>query len=191
MESADEHIIQQIRGGNPRMFALLVDRHKDKAMTLAVRMLRNRGEAEEATQDAFLRAYKALDRFEGNARFGTWFYRILYNVCVTRIGKRRTQLEILSLDDENSPTLPVDESPSPLLLTEQGEIANMLHETLQRMPLKYNTIITMFYIQELSHEEIADITGIPVGTVKIRLHRGRLLMKQALSPKLQSHYVLA
>lgn len=82
MPSSDNEIIKKIQDRAKHYYAQLVDRYKDRAFTLAVRMLKKKEDAEEATQDAFIRACNALNRFEGKARFGTWFYRILYNVCL-------------------------------------------------------------------------------------------------------------
>jgi len=84
VENKDIIVVQRILAGEKKAFAELVDRHKDKGMTLAIRMLRNREESEEALQDAFVRAFKALPRFEWKSSFSTWFYRIVYNVCATR-----------------------------------------------------------------------------------------------------------
>jgi RNA polymerase sigma factor (sigma-70 family) len=88
MPDTDFETIQRILAGETQAYAKLVDRHKDRAMTLAMRLLKNRQDAEEALQDAFVRAFKALDRFEMKASFATWFYRIVFNVCSSALGKR-------------------------------------------------------------------------------------------------------
>ena len=93
MYLSDNEIIELVRGGTRHHYARLVDCYKDRAFTMALRMLRNREDAEEASQDAFIRAYNGLNRFEGKARFSTWFYRILYNVCLSRIRKRKDEYE--------------------------------------------------------------------------------------------------
>ena len=100
MALSDNEIIEKIRRGEKRQYARLVDRYRDKAFTLAVRILKDRQDAEEAAQDAFVRAYNALNKFEGTAKFGTWFYRILYNVCLTKLGKRKDDLRESEYDDE-------------------------------------------------------------------------------------------
>jgi len=101
MYLSDNEIIELVRGGTRHHYTRLVDRYKDRAFTLALKMLRNREDAEEASQDAFIRAYNGLNRFEGKARFSTWFYRILYNVCISRIRKRKGEYELLEYDDDN------------------------------------------------------------------------------------------
>src|ERR1039458_7241970 len=99
MESLSDHeIISRVLGGNTRSYADLVERHKNKAMTLAMRMLRNREEAEEAVQDAFVRAFNALGQFEKRSTFSTWLYRILFNVCSTILSKRGEPVQSISSD---------------------------------------------------------------------------------------------
>src|SRR3990167_5004707 len=88
MQDQDSSIIRRVLEGDKRAYAELVDRHKDRAMTLAMRMLSNRQDSEEALQDAFIRAFNALPRFEWRSSFSTWFYRIVYNVCATALSKR-------------------------------------------------------------------------------------------------------
>ncbi len=88
MQKNDVAIVQKVLGGDKRAYAELVDRHKEKAMTLAIRMLKNREDAEEAIQDTFVRAFNALPRFEWKSSFSTWFYRIVYNVCATHLTRR-------------------------------------------------------------------------------------------------------
>src|SRR4030067_1663958 len=88
MSDTDREIVQHVLEGNVRAFGLLVDRHKAKAMTLAMRILKNREDAEEALQDAFVRVHRALSSFEWKSSFSTWLYRIVYNTCATAAGKR-------------------------------------------------------------------------------------------------------
>src|SRR3989337_1506914 len=97
MANPDYETIQRILAGEKRAYADLVNRHKDRAMTLALRMLKNREDAEEALQDAFVRAFNALPRFEWKSSFSTWLYRIVYNVCATALGKR-ADAQHISLD---------------------------------------------------------------------------------------------
>jgi RNA polymerase sigma-70 factor (ECF subfamily) len=98
LDDIDLSVIEDVRAGNARRFAEIVDRHKDRALTVAFRLLGNREEAEEAVQDAFLRCYGALERFRGESRFSTWFYRILYNRCLTQIESERIGEELQQSD---------------------------------------------------------------------------------------------
>lgn len=181
MPNSDQEIIQRILAGEKRAYAELVERHKDKAMTLAMRMLKNRQEAEEALQDAFVRAFNALPRFEWKSSFATWFYRIVYNVCATALGKRGGEIHY-SLDDEES-LVHVEAASDdyiPDLQLETSEVQRIVAEVIQNLPPKYTSIVTMFFIQEMSYDEIVEVTGLPLGTVKVRLFRGRTLLRNAI-----------
>jgi RNA polymerase sigma-70 factor (ECF subfamily) len=179
MAETDNEIIQNIRKGAKHDFALLVDRYKDKAMTLAMRMLRNPEDAEEATQDGFIRAYNALDRFEGSAKFSTWLYRIVYNVCLTKLGKRKEEFREIDYDDETAypssgSIWPADSN------YESREMVTIIKKVIEELPEKYSIILSLFYFQELSHEEICGVTQLPLGTVKTHLFRARVLLQQRL-----------
>ena len=183
MESlSEQEIISRVLSGNTRSFADLVERHKDKAMTLAMRMLRNREEAEEAVQDAFVRAFNALGQFEKRSTFSTWLYRILFNVCSTILSKRGEPVQSISSEKNGSEA--EDEIPDfgdiPDLIVEGEEFRRQVIEALNELPPLYSGIATMFYIDDLSYEEIVTITGSPLGTVKARLFRARALLRDGI-----------
>jgi RNA polymerase sigma factor (sigma-70 family) len=184
MPAADEEIVRRVLAGDKRAFGELVDRHQDKAMTLALRMLRNRQEAEEALQDAFVRAFHALPRFEWKASFSTWLYRIVYNVCSTFLG-RRSQAVHVSLNDQDDQLLDVpSEEPAPDVEYELQEVRAAVKEEIERLPEIYAGILTLFFVNDQSYEQIVEVTGLPLATVKVRLFRGRLLLKEAVSKRL-------
>ena len=180
MSDTDRDIIKEVQAGNTRRYALLVDRHKDKALTLALRLTGGRQEAEELVQDAFFRAFKSLDQFRGDAKFGTWFYRIVYNLCMTRVTRRRGKPEQFDISQEEAlDTLFADEEE--LSVHEQLEAKEMreiLVEEIDRLPEKFKSVITLFYVQEMSYEEIVSVLKTPVGTVKTNLFRARNLLKK-------------
>ena len=164
------------------MFADLVERHQDKAMTLAMRMLRNREAAEEAVQDAFIRAFNALERFEKRSRFSTWLYRILFNVCSTALSKRgESRQQFGSEIDQNGREIEIpDYSEIPDLIVEQEEFHQHVVDAMNDLPPLYSGIMTMFYLDDLSYEEIVTITGIPLGTMKARLFRARAMLREGV-----------
>lgn len=180
----DRGIISKIRKGDTRALATLIDRHKDRAMTLAMRMLKNRESAEEAVQDAFLRMYAALDRFEERSTFSTWFYRIVYNVCSSSLTRQRGEPP-LSLDSrfEEFGEEMADETPDPLTILDQKEFAHAVHEEIANLPSTYSAITTLFLLHELSYDEIVEVTGMPLGTVKTKLFRARTLLRNQLKKK--------
>jgi len=179
---SDHEIIHRVLSGHTRSFSELVERHQDRAMTLAMRLLRNREEAEEAVQDAFVRAYRALERFEKRSSFSTWLYRIVFNVCSTALSKRGEQLQQVSVEKNDG--VPVDEIPDlgeiPDSIVEGEEFKRDVVDAMNELPPLYGGIATMFYLDDLSYEEIAKITGSPLGTVKARLFRARAMLRDGI-----------
>lgn len=179
-DNTDQEIIQRVIAGERKAYAELIDRHKDKAMTLAVRMLKNRQEAEEALQDAFVRAFRALPSFEWKSSFSTWLYRIVFNVCSSMLSKRGDRT-IVSFDDDERPSLQLSALDNePDVAIEQKELAEIIREEIAAMEAKYSAILTMFFLQEMSYEEMMEVTGLPLGTVKNRLFRARAHLRAAL-----------
>ena len=178
LQQIEQQLIDRVVSGDTRAFAGIVDRHKDKAMTLAVRLLRNREEAEEALQDAFVRAYKGLVAFNRNASFSTWLYRIVYNVCLTRIAKRRHSAGHISLEDQ---TEEMYHNETPLQEIDSKDRAEFISKAIDTLPQHLSIPVTLFYVQELSYDEISEVTGMPLGTVKTNLHRSRKILAEKLT----------
>ncbi len=155
-------------------------------MALAVRMLRDRRDAEEALQDAFVRAFKALPRFQGRSSFSTWLYRIVFNVCSSALERRSLGTVSLSAETEEGAAaiqLPSAEL-SPDLQLESSEVQKVILEEIEKLPEVYGTTFTLFVIQELSYEEIVEVVGVPLGTVKARLFRARMMLRDAVARRL-------
>ncbi len=169
-------------------FAQLVDRYKDKAMTLAIRMLRNKEDAEEVVQDSFIRVFKSLNKFEGAAKFSTWFYRIVYNACLTKIGRRKDEFQRLNSLDGDERELEDMAGPSSHAVLESKDLFFFVRKALEEMPERYNSVLSLFYFQELSYQEICEVTRLPLGTVKAHLFRARALLQKRLAEDLQSEY---
>lgn len=182
MHDQDYQLIQRILGGEKKGYAELIERHKDKALTLALKMLKNRQDAEEALQDAFVRAFNALPRFEWKSSFSTWFYRIVYNVCATELG-RRDDNQLVSIHDEDEAGNAVEVASQEMLpdtALESSEFEGIIHEEIERLPDAYGPTFTLFFVQDMSYEEIVEVTGLPLGTVKARLFRARMLLREAV-----------
>jgi RNA polymerase sigma-70 factor (ECF subfamily) len=194
VNDTDRDIIEQVRAGNTRRYAALVDRHKDRAFTLAVRLTGNKQESEELVQDAFLRAFKNLDQFRGDAKFATWFYRILYNLCMTKITRRRrARPEALDVEDGNGldKLLLDDTEPSIQERLEEDELQEMMAAEIKALPEKYGAVITLFYVQEMSYEEIVAVLNSPIGTVKTNLFRARNLLKERVLGRMKGEMHVA
>jgi RNA polymerase sigma factor (sigma-70 family) len=177
---SDQQIIQEILGGKSRRFAVLVDRYKDRGMTLAVRLLGGREEAEEVLQDAFVRAFRGLREFRSEAKFATWFYRILYNLCITRITRRKSSFLGMEREEaDGSGTLFVDpDAATPYKIVERRDLSAILLEEVARLPDRFRAVVTLFYLEEMSYEDLAATLNLPLGTVKTNLFRARVLLRR-------------
>ena len=175
----DREIVDAVRGGSVRSFSIIIDRHRDRAMTLAVRLLRERGEAEEAVQDAFLRAFRALDGFRGEARFSTWFYRIVYNSCMSRLRTAgRVRVDDTAPEVDGASATFADEETDIQERLETEELREIMMEEMSRLPVHYSASLTLLYVQELKYDEIAQVLQVPLGTVKTNISRGRDLLRR-------------
>jgi RNA polymerase sigma-70 factor (ECF subfamily) len=156
-------------------------------MTLALRLVGDREEAEELVQDAFLRAFRSLDRFRGDAKFSTWFYRILYNLCMTKVTRKRGKPETLDIEDERRlDSILVDEDEMSVhQRLEEEELQSVISGEIDRLPEKYRSAVVLFYVQEMSYEEICSVQNLPLGTVKTNLFRGRNLLRERVIGKLK------
>jgi RNA polymerase sigma-70 factor (ECF subfamily) len=192
MSDIDREIVHHVLDGDVRAFGLLVDRHKAKAMTLAMRILKNREDAEEALQDAFVRVYRALSSFEWKSSFSTWLYRIVYNTCATATGKRNGKYH-LSLDvmDEDGPQVEIESDElQPDMRMESDEFSQIVCEEVKKLPFAYGSTFTLFTIQDMSYEEIVQVTGLPLGTVKARLFRARTMLRKAIVKRMDHSLVI-
>ncbi|MEK3885323.1 RNA polymerase sigma factor SigW [Paenibacillus sp. PL2-23] len=174
--------------GDQQAFAELVDLYQDKLYHMAYRMLSNRQEAEDVVQDTFLRVYKNLDRFDETLKFSTWIYRIATNLCIDRLRKRKPTY---SLDAESQEyegldgysMIPSDnKTPETELIL--SDTQRIIHQAMESLPPKYKTVMMLRYIQDLSLQEVGDILGMPVTTIKTRVHRGREFLRKKLEHRL-------
>ncbi len=183
-------IINQIIGGDTQAFAVLVDRYKDLVFTLAIRMLKNREEAEEVSQDSFIKVYKALPKFKGDSKLSTWIYKVAYNTCLDRIKKNKNRYNEVAIDSftENQ----IKSLDNALNALEEREQLQTLQDCLQKLASKDSFLLTLFYFEELSLEEISKIVNMEANTVKVNIHRARKrlasILKQRMEPETIQSY---
>lgn len=190
MQPSDDDIIARLRKGERRLYATLIARYRDRGFSLAFRILRNREDAEEALQDAFVRAWNGLPKFEGASSFATWFYRILYNVCMTSLTKKGRKALFAEMDEAGIPDLAVEpELPGDYAGVQMRDIVSRVSAVIGKLPEKYASMISMFYLQELTYAEIAEVTGLPSGTVKTHLFRARLLLQKEVLRELNNESI--
>jgi RNA polymerase sigma-70 factor (ECF subfamily) len=177
--NVDEHIlINRAQGGDPAAFEALVNQHARYVFNLALRLVHDPQEAENLSQEAFLRAWRGLPGFRAEASFTTWLYQIVTHLCYNRLPRLR--LELAALDPDEMKVDLSDERPSleDTLLSE--ELQRALHAAIDCLPDGFRLLLTLRHLQELSYAEIAMVTGLPLGTVKTGIHRARQQLRQHL-----------
>jgi RNA polymerase sigma factor (sigma-70 family) len=167
----DIFYLQQIIAGNARAYAFLVEKHKDMVFSIALKILHSREDAEEVAQDAFVKAYQSLSGFKNEAKFSTWLYRIVYNSAISKVRKKK--LELAPLDDTTINNYSEDNVDSNFFLVDEPDQFELLQKALQSLPEEENVIVSLFYQNENSIEDISAITGLTVANVKVKLHRIR------------------
>ena len=179
----DNELISKVLSGDQQAYAGLVNRYQNYVFTLALRFTKNREDAEEVSQDIFIKAYRALADFRGASKFSTWLYTIVNTSCITFLRKKR--LEVHSLDNEKVFEL-ADNQDSGMRanLVEQKSRLAMVNNAIKMLSTDDAEVITLFYKGEQTLEEIAQILGIEANTVKVRLHRARTRLKE----KMETHF---
>ncbi len=179
----DNELISKVLRGDQQAYAGLVNRYQNYVFTLTLRLVKNREEAEEVAQDVFIKAYKYLADFRGDSKFSTWLYTIVNNTCISFLRKKK--LTIHSLDDERV-FAKADNQDAGFRAdgVEQKSRHLMVGEAIRRLKPDDASIITLFYKNEQSLEEIALVLGLEVNTAKVRLHRARARLKELM----ETHY---
>lgn len=175
MDTGEVELQAAAQRGDDEAFGKLVRPFIDPAYRLALRMLNDAAEAEDAVQDALYNAWRALPRFRGEAKFSTWLYRIVWRQCADR--SRR--VKPLALDED---MVQIDQRHDPAGRFETAETRSEIEQALRRLSMPYRTVLTLFYIEDLPIKEIAEIVGLRVGTVKTHLHRARKELRKQLQP---------
>lgn len=186
----DQYYITKIVAGDTKAFAVLVDRYKDLVFTLALRMLKNREEAEEVAQDTFIKVFKSLSKFKGDSKFSTWIYRITYNSCLDVLKKYKQEYSTVVLDEFSERELATLDNAFDALAEKEQRQA--IDDCLDRLPKEDSFLLTLYYFEEQSLDEISKIVGLTANNVKVKLFRGRKklasLLKEKLEPEIIEHY---
>ena len=177
MENEAE-VVARAQAGDTGAFEMLVIEHQAYVYNLAFRVLGNEQEAEDTAQEAFVRAWQALPKFRSQARFGTWMYRIVTNLCYNRIPKLRR--ELTAIGEEEIADRADLRSGTPGEGVEAAERRAWLHRQIEALPDSYRLLVTLRYQRNLPYEEIASITSLPMGTVKTGLFRAKEKLRLAL-----------
>lgn len=183
----DAQLIDLTLSGDSSAFGELVTRYQDRLLNAVVHVIGSHDEALDVVQDAFVQAYTKLGSFQRTSAFYTWLYRIAFNTAITHRRKRRA---VMSIDRvrEDTGGEPIDEGASPHGPLEQQERAAQVRAALTRLSEEHRTVLVLREIDGCCYETIAEILALPVGTVRSRLHRARLQLRDELKEVLQEDH---
>ena len=184
-ERTDRELITAAREGDAEAFGLLIRRHQRRVYRLAVHLLKSGAEAEDVTQDTFVRAYGALDRFDGRSEPFTWIYRICVNLSLNALRSRKTR-RASSPEDPRIEALLIDNRPaagSPARSSADKQLGRALVEGIDELSDTLRTTLVLVCIDGLSHAEAGEVLGCPEGTIAWRVHEARKKLRGMLSER--------
>lgn len=181
----DEELVRRVQAGNNEAFEELVKRYERKVYNIAYRLMGNERDASEVLQDAFLRAYRFLPKFQFKSSFFTWLYRIATNVSLTKLRKRE-KVQLVSIDepanaDGDLPLEIPDYRYNPEKMMKQRQLREALQKAVDNLPPDYRSVVVLRDLEGLSNEEVSKVLNLTVAAVKSRLHRGRLELRKVLA----------
>ncbi len=189
---ADRAVVQRVQAGDVAAFDQLILKYRERLYAVVYNMTSNREDTADLVQDAFIKAFQSINRFGGQSSFFTWLYRIAVNSTLTHLRKNklRTFFSLEQVNENDRPSAEViaaltDDANGAERGTFVKELQEKLNEAMHKLSIKHRTVVTLFEIDGLSHQEIAEITGSSVGTVRSRLHYAKQLLQSELQPYLR------
>jgi len=181
----DDVLVRRVQAGNTEAFEELVRRYERKVYNITYRLMGNEQDASEALQDAFMRAYRFIGKFQFKSSFFTWLYRIATNVSLSKLRKRE-KVETVSIDQpvNEAGDLPFeipDLKYGPEKLMKQRELRAAIQKAVEELPEDYRSVVVLRDLEGLSNEEVSKVLKLSVAAVKSRLHRGRLVLREKLA----------
>lgn len=189
---ADLAVVKQVQAGDVAAFDQLILKYRERVFGVVYNLTANREDASDLTQDAFIKAFQSINRFQGQSAFFTWLYRIAVNGTLNHLQKAKLRrfFSLEKIRDEEPVAGLIDQLADSGDSSDRaaclGELQLKLNEAMQKLSIKHRTVVTLFEIDGLSHEEIAEITGTSVGTVRSRLHYAKQLLQAELQIYLSS-----
>jgi RNA polymerase sigma factor (sigma-70 family) len=177
MVTNEEKVIEAIRLGDSQAYRILVNNYKDMVYTLCVRMVKNSMYAEELAQDAFLKAYKNIGSYRKESKFSTWLYRIALNTCLSAL--RKNKISEVDINDDQFES----EGNLGIKTLEEKDTSLLLKLAIESLKKEEQIVIQLFFLEELSIKEIAEITNISESNVKVKLHRTKQKLKEIIQMK--------
>lgn len=185
-EAADTLLIRRCLKGNVDSYGLLVDRYGDRIINLAYMMIGNRHDAEDLAQEAFVRAYRALARFQMRAKFSSWLYQITLNLCKDYLKSRSRQAR--HIEEEHLSVIEggdTDVAAAPIM---DAELSEMMAQAVTKLPFLYRQAFILRHLHGTDYEEIARISGVPADTVRVRAYRAREMLREILAPQVDTFW---
>ncbi len=188
MSDNERLLLEKAKSGDVAAFESLIQGCQKKVFNIALRMLENKDDAFEVSQEVFIKIFRSLSNFKGNSSFSTWVYKITVNICLDEIRKRKNA-RVLSLDEtvkykDSEVQLQIqDDGPTPDIEAEKNEIKRVVNNAIKDLNEEHRMVIILRDIQGFSYEEISQMTSCPEGTVKSRLNRARQSLKEILKSK--------
>lgn len=188
---ADLVVVKQVQAGDVAAFDRLILKYRERVFGVVYNLTANREDASDLTQDAFIKAFQSINRFQGNCSFFTWLYKIAVNTTLSHLRKNRMRsffsLEKLHEDGTNAQVIEqLTDKKGADRDTYLNELKEKLNEALQKLSIPHRTVITLFEIDGLSHSEIAEVMGCSEGTVRSRLHYAKQFLQGELGKYLRS-----
>jgi RNA polymerase sigma-70 factor (ECF subfamily) len=182
----DSTLIGKCLRGDAQSYGQLVDKYSGRILNLGFAMLGSRHDAEDVAQEAFVRAYRSLARFEKRARFSSWLYQIALNLCRDQLKARSRHAR--SAEEEQLAALdgnPQEQAPRLVL---QEELSHKMQDAIQKLPVAYREAFVLRHLQNVDYDEIGEIAGIPADTVRVRVYRAREMLRGHLSPDVDTFW---
>ncbi len=179
--AAERDLVQRAQEGDSGAFSELVLSHQQFAYNVALRAVNNSQDAEDIVQEAFVRAWKSLSRFRADARFRTWLYRIVINLCYNQLPKLQKEPELLNDDQDGQWNKVNQRNGDPVGSLEQKEVLDLIKRQIKTLPASYQIMLLLRVQEDCSYAEISEIMDLPLGTVKTGIFRARERLKEALA----------
>ncbi|MDX1828293.1 MAG: sigma-70 family RNA polymerase sigma factor [Lutibacter sp.] len=181
----DEYYILQTLNGNVNSYAFLVEKYKHMVYTLTIRIVKNREEAEEISQDVFVKAYEKLNSFKGESKFSTWLYKIAYYASLDSIKRNKRQLNSENIETVNE--IDFGNVQDALQNLQDKERKEIINDALLKLSEEERIILTLFYFEEMSIKEISKVVNLSIDNIKIKLFRSRKklasILKNVIEPR--------
>ncbi|HNX56585.1 MAG TPA: RNA polymerase sigma factor [Prolixibacteraceae bacterium] len=177
-QNDDLYYIEAVKKGNVQAFSFLVEKYQKMVYTLALKLMKKPEEAEEMAQDTFIKAFHKIDSYEGKSKFSTWLYSITYNACISELRKRR--IEFKSLDDRQVSDQDEQRMHDYYRENRKEDQEKYLALAMEKLPEDDQVLVTLYYYENQSMDEISVITGLTVSNIKVKIHRARKRMQVML-----------